>query len=154
MWSSNKLFKDSQIFWTVHSSNKVKIWICYEYDAAFHFSCITSCSLAKSITFSFIWFLSYESNSESFKQSACTLHASEILLFKVFINSCKLTGEMPTDWSYFLCVWHSVNPLSVSVTDWTFYLDHQYSESDPNENLALHRRQNSCPGTTLIIFGC
>ena len=61
---------------------------------------------------------------------------------------------MSTDWSYFLGVWHSVNPLSVSVTDWTFYLDHQYSESVPNKNLALHRRQNSCPGTTLIIFGC
>ena len=52
-----------------------------------------------------------------FKQSTCTLYASEISLFKVFINACKLTGEMQIDWSFFLGVWHSVNSLSVSVTD-------------------------------------
>ena len=32
------------------------------------------------------------------------------------------------------------------------YLDHQYSESVSNKNLALYRRQNSCPGTTLIFL--
>ena len=32
-------------------------------------------------------------------------------------------------------------------------LDYQYSESVSNKNLALHWRQNSCPGTTLIFFG-
>ena len=36
----------------------------------------------------------------------------------VFINACKLTGEMPIDWSFFLGVWNSVNSLSVSITDW------------------------------------
>ena len=45
-------------------------------------------------------------------------YAPEILLLKVFINACKLTGEMPIDWSFFLGVWHSVNSLSVSLTDW------------------------------------
>ena len=36
------------------------------------------------------------------------------------------------------------------------YLDHQYSESVSNKNLALHWRQDSCPSTTLIflVFSC
>ena len=93
------------------------IWICSEYDAVFNFSCTALCNLTKSFNFSFISLLSYESDSESFKQSTYTLYASEILLFKVFINACKLTGEIPIDWSFFLGVWHSVNSLSVSVTD-------------------------------------
>ena len=63
---------------------KVRIWICSEYDAVFSFSCITSCNLTKSFTFSFTSFLSKESYSKSFKQSTCTLYASEILLFKIF----------------------------------------------------------------------
>ena len=151
MWSSNKAFKDFKIFWTVHSGTKVRIWICSEYYAVFNFSCIASCNLAKSFTLFFISSLSWESDSESFKQSGCTLYASEILLFKVFINSCQLTGEMPIDWSYFLCAWHSVNPLSVSVTDSN--LSWSYSESVANKNLALYWQQNSCPGTTLIFFG-
>ena len=37
-------------------------------------------------------------------QSICTLNAPEILLFKVFINVCQLTGEMPIDWSFFFGV--------------------------------------------------
>ena len=93
------------------------IWICSEYDAVFNSSCIASCNQTKSFTFSFTSFLSQESDSESFKQSTCTFYASEILLFKVFINACKLTGEMPIDWSFFFGVWHSVNSFSVSVTD-------------------------------------
>ena len=32
---------------------------------------------------------------------ACTLHASEILIFKILINACKQTGEMLIDWSFF-----------------------------------------------------
>ena len=58
--------------------------------------------LTKSFTFSFVSFLSKKSYSESLKQSTCALYASEILLFKVFINEYKLTGEMPIDWSFFL----------------------------------------------------
>ena len=46
-----------------------------------------------------------------------TLYASEILLFKFFINACKLTGEMLIDWSFFLDICHSVNSLLVFVTD-------------------------------------
>ena len=36
------------------------------------------------------------------------------------------------------------------------YLDHQYSESVSNKNVALHWRRNSCPGATLIflVFSC
>ena len=86
------------------SGTKVRMWICSEYDAVFSFSCIALCNLTKSFTFSFISFSSHESDSESFKQSNCTLYASEILLYKVFTNACKLTGEMPTDRSFFLGV--------------------------------------------------
>ena len=115
----SKTLKNSEQYIRDHlSCTKVRIWICCEYDAVFNFSCIVSCNLSKSFTFSYISFLSWESDSESFKQSACTLYASEILLFKVFINACKPTGEIPIDWSFFLCVWHSVNLLSVSVTHW------------------------------------
>ena len=103
------------------SGTKVRIWICSEYDVLFSFACISSCNLTKSSTFSFISFLSQESDSESLKQSTCTLYASEILLFQVFVNACKLTGEMPIDWSFFFGVWHSVNSLSVSLTDWNLY---------------------------------
>ena len=53
-----------------------------------------------------------------FKQSTCTLYASEILLFKVFINACKLAGKMLVDWSFLISVWNSVSSFSVSVTDW------------------------------------
>ena len=49
-----------------------------------------------------------------FKQSTWALYASEISLFNFFINACKLTGELPIDWSFFLGVWHSVNSLSVN----------------------------------------
>ena len=40
------------------SGTKVRIWIGSEYDAVFNFSCIASCNLTKSFTFSFISFLS------------------------------------------------------------------------------------------------
>ena len=62
---------------------------------------------------------------------------------------------MPIDWSFFLSVWHSVNSLLVSVADWTLS-GHQYNDSVSNKNLALHRRQNNCPGITLIflVFSC
>ena len=92
------------------------------------------------------------------KQSTCTLYPSEILLFKVFINVCKLTGEIPINWSFFLGVWNSVNSLSVSVTDWTLSWSaiQWVSNTVSNKNLALHWRQNSYPDTTLIflVFSC
>ena len=97
------LFRYLDLFW---------IWCCFQ----FLLHCLVQPNQA--FTFSFISFLSQDLDSESFKQSTCTLYASEILFFKVFINACKLTGEMPIDWSFFLGVWHSVNSLSVSVTDW------------------------------------
>ena len=86
------------------SGTKVEIWICSEYDAVFDFSCIVSCNLIKTSTLFCMSFLSKESDSELFKQSTCTFYAFEILLFKVFVNACKLTSEVPIDWSFFLGV--------------------------------------------------
>ena len=71
-----------------------------------------------------------------FKQSTCALYPSKISLFKVFINSFKLIGEMPIDWVFFLGVRHLVNSLSVSVTDcpgialifWLYLLRHLESD--------------------------
>ena len=115
----SKTLKYSQQYILDHlSGTKVRIWICSDYDAAFSFSCIALCNLIKSFTFSFISFLLQESDSESFKQWPCTLYAYEILPCKVFIDACKLTGEMSIDCSFFLGVWHLVK--SVSVTDWNF----------------------------------
>ena len=84
--SYSKTLKYSEQYIRDHlSDTKVRIWIRSEYDAVFNFSCIASCNLTKSFTFSFISFVSWESDSESFRQSTCTLYASEILLVKVFI---------------------------------------------------------------------
>ena len=98
MWGSSKVFRDIKIFWTVHLRQFIRyqgknldlfwIWCCIQ------FSCITSCNLTESSTFFFISFLSLEKDSESFKQSTFTLYASEISLFKVFINACELTSGM------------------------------------------------------------
>ena len=78
------------------SGTKVRIWIFSDYDVFYYYYyyyfCIALCNLTKSFALSFISFLLHELDYESFKQSICTLCASEILLFKVFINVCKLTG--------------------------------------------------------------
>ena len=83
------------------SGTNVRVWICSEHDAVFNFSCIALCNLTKSFTLFFISLLSQELGSESFNQSTCTLYASEIPLFKVFIKACKLTGEILLHWSFF-----------------------------------------------------
>ena len=62
------------------SGTKVRIWIGSEYDAVFSFSCIALWNLTKTFTLSCMAFLSYESDSELFKQSTCTFYASAILL--------------------------------------------------------------------------
>ena len=101
----SKTLKYSEHYIRDHLSGiKVRIWICSEYNIVFNFPCNASCNLTKLFTFCFILFLSQESDSKSFKQSTCTLYASEISLFKVFINAGKLTGEIPIDWSFFLDV--------------------------------------------------
>ena len=82
------------------SGTKVRIWIHSEYNAVFTFSCLTSCNLTNPLTFSFISFLSEESDSEYFRQSTCTFYASQILLFKVFNMrvswqvKCQLIGAL------------------------------------------------------------
>ena len=94
----SKILKYSEQYIQDHlSGTKVRIWIRSEYDAVFSFSFIASCNLTKAFTFSYMSFLSRESDPELFKQSTCTFYASEILLFKVSINAYKLTGEMPID---------------------------------------------------------
>ena len=97
----SKILKYSEQYIRDHlSGTKVRIWIGSEYDAVFNFSCIASCNLTKTFTFSCMSFLS----QESVKQSTCTFYASKILLFKVFVNACKLTGKMSIDWSFFIGV--------------------------------------------------
>ena len=94
----SKILKYSEQYIQDHlSGTKVRIWIRSEYNAVFSFSFIASCNLTKAFTFSCMSFLSRESDPELFKQSTCTFYVSEILLFKFFINACKLTGEMPID---------------------------------------------------------
>ena len=78
---SKTLKHSEQYIWDHLSGTKVRIWICSEYDVVFSFACISSCNLTKSSTFSFISFLSQESDSESFKQSTCTLPWLENLYF-------------------------------------------------------------------------
>ena len=57
----------------------------------------------------------------------------------------QLIGVFDIQWIHCQYLWQT-----------ELYLDHQYSESVSNKNLALRRRQNSCLGTTLIflVFSC
>ena len=122
IWSSNKVFKDIKIFRTVHSRpffrhqgnnlDWIWVWCCFQV----FLYCLVQPNQDMHFLLHVIFLI--RSDSKLFKQSTCTFYASEILFFKVFINACKLTGEMPIDWSFFLGVWHSVNSLSVSLTDW------------------------------------
>ena len=122
MWSLNKVFKDIKIFWTVHSqpfigdqSKKLDLfWIWWYFQFFLH--CLVQPNQVIQFLFHIIFIM--RTDSESFKQLTCTLYASEILLFKVFINPCKLAGEKSIDWSFFLGVWYLVNSLSLSVIDW------------------------------------
>ena len=132
------------------SGTKVRTWIGFECETVFNFSCIASCNLTKTVAFFCMSFLSKESDSKLFKQFTCTFYASEKLLCKVFINACKLTGEMPIDWAFFLAVWHSVNSLSVSLTDWNLYWSSIHLVS--NKSLSLRRQQNSCHDASLIFL--
>ena len=116
----SRILKYSEQYIRDHlSGTKVRIWICAWYDAVFYFflHCLVQfihlvCDIIFIIRIR-LWI---------FKQSTFTLYASEILLFKVLIYACKLTGEMSLDWSFFLGVWYSVNPLSVSVNRLKFIL--------------------------------
>ena len=55
----SKTLKYSEQYIRDHlSGTKGRIWICSEYDTVFNFSCIASCNLTKSFTFSLISFLS------------------------------------------------------------------------------------------------
>ena len=120
MWSWTRLSKGIKIFWAVHSRSFLRyqcrnfglfwIWCCFQ----FFLHCLVQPNQVIHFLFHKIFILSIR-----LKQSTCTLYASEISLIKVFINTFELAGEMPIDWNFFVGVWHSVNSLSVSVTDWT-----------------------------------
>ena len=63
------------------SGTEVRIWICSEYGAVFSFSCVASCNLTKSFTFSFISFLS--------KNQSLNLSNSQVALC-VLLKFCSL----------------------------------------------------------------
>ena len=115
MWSSNKVFKElkySEQYIQVPSKNWDLFWIWYCFQSSLH------CLVQPNQFIHFLFHMIFIIRIRLFTFFTYTFYASEILLYKVFINACKLAVEMPIDWSYFLCVWHPVNPLSVSVTDW------------------------------------
>ena len=101
------------------SGTKVKIWIFSEYDAAFNLFLHYLLNPYQVIHFLLHIIFIKRIRPWVFKQSTCTLYASKISLFNVFINECKLTVEIPIHCSFFHGVWHSVNSLSVFVTDWS-----------------------------------
>ena len=122
MWSSNKVFKDFKIFWTVHSRPFImcqgrnldwfRIWCCLNF--------FLDCLVQPNQDIHFLLYVIFITRIRLWIIQTVNLYfySSEILLFKVFINACKVTGEMTIDWSFFLAVWHSVNSLSVSLTGW------------------------------------
>ena len=113
----NKVFKDNKIFSTVilrpfiryHGKNLdlFQIWCCFQF--------LLHCLMQTNQVIHFLFHIIFVVR---IKQLPCTLYDSEILLFKFFIDACRLTDEMPIDRSFFLRVWHSANSLSISVTDW------------------------------------
>ena len=137
-WFQMKVFKDIKIFWTVHSRPFIRyqgknldwfwIWCCFQ----FFLHCLVQPNQVIHFLFHIIFIIRIR--LWIFKQSTCTLYAYEISLFKVFINACKLTGEMLIDWNFFIDVWHSVNSLPVSLSRY------------------LHWQQDICPGTSLIFL--
>ena len=98
MWSSSKLFRDIKKFWTVHLRLFIRyqgknldlfwIWCCFQ----FFLHCLVQPDRVIHFLFHIIFII--RKDAESFKQSTCTLYASKISLFKVFINACELTNEL------------------------------------------------------------
>ena len=131
-----------QYIWDHLSSTKVRIPICSECDAVFNFSCIASSNLAQSFTFSFTFFI-IRIRLWIFKNSQLVL----CMLLKYC--SLKFDCSLNANWLEIFC-WYLTFSESQQIES---CLDHQYSDSVSRKNLALHWRQNSWPGTTLIFFG-
>ena len=78
-----------------------------------------------------------------FKQSTCTLYASEISLFKVFINAWNAN-------------WFELFPWCLTFSEFIVSICNRLNFiliiNTVSLYLALHWRQNSCPGTTLIFL--
>ena len=125
MRTLNKVLKNIKVFWAVHLRPfTIWIWIWLEFGFVLNMMLFLifpalPCATYQSHSLSLSYHFYHKIQTLNFQTVNLYFYASEILLFTVFINACKLTGELPIDWSFLLGVWHSVNWLSVSVTDWT-----------------------------------
>ena len=89
------------------SDTKVSIWICFEHDAVFNFSCIVLCNLTKSFTFSSIYF--YRNTQTLFHQYS---NVSSIL-HNIYFPSSQKHYETPSiayGDSFLLHIWKSCSP--------------------------------------------
>ena len=91
----------SKIFWTVHAKLFIRyqgknldlfwIWCCFQF--------FLHCLVQPNQVIQFLFYIFYHKNQTmNLWNSQLVL---EISFFKVFINVCKLAGEMPVDWSFF-----------------------------------------------------
>ena len=120
MWSSNKVFKDIKIFWTVHSRPFIRyqgknldwfwIWCCFQ----FFLHCLVQPNQVIHFLFHIIFIIRIR--LWIFKQSTCTLYASEISLFKVFINAWNANWLEVFSW----CL--TFIELIVSICNWLRFI--------------------------------
>ena len=93
--------RHSKIFWTVHAKLFIRyqgknldlfwIWCCFQF--------FLHCLVQPNQVIQFLFYIFYHKNQTmNLWNSQLVL---EISFFKVFINVCKLAGEMPVDWSFF-----------------------------------------------------
>ena len=101
MWSSSKVFRDIKAFWTVHLRPFIRyqgknldlfwLWCCFQ----FFLHCLVQPNKVIHFLFHIIFIIRIRLwVFQSLSESTCTLYDSEISLFKVFINACKLTVEI------------------------------------------------------------
>ena len=97
----SKTLKYSEQYIRDHlSGTKVRIWICSEYDAVFNF--FLHCLVQPKQVFDFLFHI--KNQALNFQAVNLYFVCFEISLFKVFINTCKLTDEMSIDLSFFFVV--------------------------------------------------
>ena len=87
MWSSNKVFKDIKIFWTVHSRPFIRyqgknLDLSSIYDTVLNFSCVASCKLTKSFTFlSYHFYHKNQTLALGWRQNSCS--GTTLIIFLV-----------------------------------------------------------------------
>ena len=138
MWSSNKVFKDIKIFWTVHSRPFIRyqgknldwfwIWCCFQ----FFLHCLVQPNQV-------IHTLSYHFYHKN--QTLNVLNSQLLLCMLLKYYSLKFS---------FLGVWHS-ETVSDSICNWLKFIL-IINTVGLQQNLALHWQQNSCPGKILIFL--